>query len=160
MDDKCLLNQFGQEIRAIVQRDNGSCSINRLLQLIGPEHKKYEFWEALRYRLNEGMYARRNPDTNVLMLTFDRAGIGKDWYEYNEIRHSTQRFKFFIPPIPLPLLRIALRKPREALDNTLPAGVRRVKSAYPELNLWDDEWVRGNIVAPALWSVRERPIRE
>jgi hypothetical protein len=133
-------------------------SIHALLQKIGPEHTKYEFWEALRFYLNRDIFTWRDQTTQVLMLTFDQSEKKEPlgWYEYERKGDYGGVMRFCIPPISLIHIRKALLKPPKAEVHTLRTVTKQVIAAYPELNLFDEEQVITDIVAPALFSRHQR----
>lgn len=159
MQDTCLLAAFGDEIVRHVRMGGQGLDFRTLLHKIGPDHTKYEFWEALRYHLNRDMLTWRDSTSQAIRLTFDKAQKPKNtdgWYMYERRGNYGGVTRFYIPPIPLVDVRRALLKPAKATEHTLATATKQVIVAYPELNVFDKEEVIVQIVAPALFSRHQR----
>jgi len=158
MDNKCLLVKLEEEILPHIQRD-GSCTLLRLMELIGPDHKKYEFWAVLQYHLNSKFGVSRDAKTGGLIFhsKFEvlNANPGS-WYERIKLaKEFNTPFKFFIPPIDSSSLRKALAKQHVA--DTVSSATERLISQFPELNMLEQQSIRLDIIMPALYGMLSNP---
>lgn len=159
MRNNCLPDQFGREIVAHVNHAPRGLDIHTLLSKIGPDHTQSAFWEAMRYYLNKNMRAWRDETSKAIVLTFNQACRSEDtsgWYMYESRGNFGGIARFYIPPIPLESVQQVLLKPRGEAEHTLETATRRLITRFPELNLFDNQQVVAEIVAPALFESRKR----
>ncbi len=158
MGPNCILELFAIEIIDHI-RNHPGCTMQQLLGLIGPDHKKWEFWSALRFNLNSKIYVTRDAHTQQLRLELIQSRYVHnnpgEWYMFEQHHvEGVGTLRFYIPPIRQTMLRQVLL--RGGKKNSLKASLRRLLAQFPELWLFDEEQVIAEIIAPVLLEATSR----